>query len=82
MTMKSLFDTVFKACALNNQEQQDKVLGLRTTLYWTENAGFKKYLMVKREFEDDFATFLQMIDTSQCWEKDGYCYVGIDLVMK
>ena len=81
MTMTALFDSVFKICGLTEQQQQDRVLGLRTSLVWTENTGVKKNVMLKREFEDCFETFLKLIDTSPCWEEDGCCSVSIEPVM-
>ena len=81
MTMTALFDSVFKICGLTEQQQQDRVLGLRTSLVWTENTGVKKNVMLKREFEDCFEAFLKLIDTSPCWEEDGCWSVGIEPVM-
>ena len=81
MTMTALFDSVFKICGLAEPEQQRKVLGLRTSLVWMDNTGVKKNMMLKREFEDCFETFLKFIDTSPCWEKDGCCSVSIEPVM-
>ena len=81
MTMTALFDSVFKICGLTERQQQDRMLGLRTSLFWTDNTGFKKNVMLKREFEDCFETFLEFIDTSPCWENGGYCSVDIEPVM-
>ena len=87
MTMSSLFHSVFKICGLaeglQQQQQQDKVLGLRTTLEWTHNVGgIKKYLMLKRDFEDSFDVFLRIIDALPCWEQEGgCCSVAIEVVM-
>ena len=82
MTMTALFDSVFKICGLAEPEQQRRVLGLRTSLCWTDNAAPKKYLMLNRDFEDSFVTFLEMIDSSRCWEElGGCCPVGIEPVM-
>ena len=84
-TMSSLFHSVFKICGLAEglQQQQDKVLGLRTTLEWTHNlGGVKKYLMLKRDFEDSFDVFLRIIDALPCWEQEGgCCSVAIEVVM-
>ena len=82
MTMTSLFDSVFKIWGLAEQQQQDKILGLRTTLGWTQSDGVRKRLMLKREFEDSFETFLRIIDASLCWEQEGgCCSVDIEAVM-
>ena len=81
MTMTALFDAVFQICGLTEQQQQDRVLGLRTSLVRTENTGVKKNLMLKREFEDSFETFLEFIDASPGWEEHGCCFVGIEPVM-
>ena len=81
MTITALFDAVFKICGLAEPEQQRMVLGLRTSLVWMDRTGVKKYMMLKREFEDCFETFLEFIDTSPCWEKDQCCSVGIEPVM-
>lgn len=82
MTMTSLFDSVFKIWGLAEQQQQDRVLGLRTTLGWTQNDGAKRYLMVKRGFEDSFEIFLETIDGSPCWEQeDACCSVAIEAVL-
>ena len=81
MTMTALFDSVFRICGLAEPEQQRKVMGLRTSLVWMENTGVKKNVMLKREFEDCFETFLKLIDTSPCWEEDGCCSVSIEPVM-
>ena len=80
MTMTALFDSVFKACGLAEPEQQGKVLGLRTSLV-LEGNGVKKNMMLKRQLEDCFESFLECIDTSSCWEEDGYFSVGIEPVM-
>ena len=81
MTMSSLFDSVFKICGIANQEQQDRVLGLRTTLSWM-HGDVKRNVMLKREFEDSFATFLRLIDTSSCWQQEnGGCSIAIEAVM-
>ena len=83
MTLSSLFHSVYKIYGLAEQHQQDKVLGLRTTLEWTHNVGdVKKYLMLKRDFEDSFDIFLKIIDALPCWEQaDGCCSVAIEVVM-
>lgn len=79
MTMSSLFDTVFQLCDLD--EQQEKVLGLRTSLDWQQNADMKKSLVLKRRFEDSFEVFLKMINASPSWESDRCCSVTIEVVM-
>ena len=79
MTISSLFDTVFQLCDLD--EQQGRVLGLRTSLDWQQNADTKKSLMLKRRFEDSFEVFLKMINASPSWESDGCCSVTIEVVM-
>lgn len=82
MTMTSLFGSVFKTWGLAEQQQQDTVLGLRTTLGWTQNDGVKRCLMLKPDFEDSFEIFLQIIDGSPCWEQeDGCCSVAIEAVL-
>lgn len=87
MTMSSLFHSVFKICGLaegqQQRQQQEKVSGLRTTLQWTHNVGgVKKYLMLKRDFEDSFDVFLRIIDALPCWEQEGgCCSVAIEVVM-
>lgn len=81
MTMAALFDSVFRVCGLTEQEQQERVLGLRTSLVWMGITGVKKNVMLKREFEDCFETFLELIDRSPFWEEDGCCFVGIEPVM-
>ena len=88
MTMSSLFHSVFKICGLaeglqQQQQQHDKVLGLRTTLEWTHDVGgIKKYLMLKRDFEDSFDVFLRIINALPCWEQEGgCCSVAIEVVM-
>lgn len=82
MTMSPLFDAVFRICGLSEQQQQDKVLGLRTTLDWTGGVGVKKYLMLRRDFEDTFQIFLKVINASPCWEQEGgYCSVAIEVVL-
>ena len=81
MTMTALFDAVFKFCGLTEQQWQDSVLGLRTSLVWTEKTGVAKNLMLKRELEDSFEVFLEFIDTSPGWETQGCCSVCIELVM-
>lgn len=80
MTMASLFDSVLERCGL--AEQSTQVFGLRTTLNLEQNAGNQKSLMLMRNIEHSFETFLKMIDASRCWEReDGSCAVGIEVVM-
>lgn len=89
MTTSSLFHSVFKICGLaegehqQQRQQQEKVSGLRTTLEWTQSVGgVKKYLMLKRDFEDSFDVFLRIIDALPCWEQEGgCCSVAIEVVM-
>lgn len=79
MTMRSLFDSVFKIWGLAEQQQQDTVLGLRTSL---RNNVIEKNLMLMREFEDTFEAFIQIIDGLRCWEQeDGCCSVTIEAVL-
>ena len=79
MTMASLFDSVLERCGL--AEQSTQVFGLRTTIKLEQNAGNQK-LMLRRNFADNYETFLEFIDASRCWEKeDGRCFVGIEVVM-
>ncbi len=79
MTMVSLFDTVCQLCDID--EQQGKVLGLRTSFDWQQNADMKKSLMLKRRSEHSFEIFLEMINASPSWESDGRCSVTIEVVM-
>lgn len=80
MTIKSLFDSVLRICDLG--EQQVRLSGLRTTLDWQQDADVKKTLMVKREFEESFEVFLELIDASPCWEEEhGRCVVAVEIVM-
>ena len=81
MTMTALFDSVFKICGITEQQQQDRVLGLRSSFVWIDLTGVKRNMMLKREFGDCFENFLKFIDTSPCWEEGGCCSVGIELVM-
>ena len=69
ITMSSLFDSVFMICGIAEQQQQNKVLGLRTTLGWTDTTGVRRYMMLKREVKDSFGIFLQIIDESPCWKQ-------------
>ncbi len=79
-TMSSLFDSVLTICGL--VERQDKVLGLRITPGWTHDVGVDKSLMLKREFEDTYEVFLEIISASPCWKNEGgSCHVAIEAVM-
>ena len=77
--IRSLFDSVLTICGLPEQQAQS---GLRTSFTGMRSGSDEKYLMVKREFEDSFETFLEIIDLLPCWEmEDGRCIVFIDVVM-
>ncbi len=79
-TMSSLFDSVLTICGL--YEQQDKVLGLRITPGCIRNVGGNDSMMLKREFEDSFEVFLDIVDAAPCWETEGgRYYVAIEVVM-
>ena len=79
-TMSSLFNFVLTICGL--AEQQDKVLGLRITPGCARNVGGNDSMMLKREFEDSFEVFLDIVDAAPCWEKEGgRYYVAIEVVM-
>lgn len=81
MTIKSLFDSVLRICDMGEQ-QQARLSGLRTTLDWQQNVDVKKTLMVKRDFEESFEVFLEIIDASPCWEEgNGRCFVAVEVVM-
>lgn len=80
MTMASLFDSVLAVCGLTGQ--QDKVSGLRATIHKLHDTIVPKPIILKRDLEDSFEVFLDVINAARCWAKEGgHCVVSLKVLM-
>ena len=78
--MASLFDSVLAVCGLTGQ--QDKVSGLRATVHKLHDTMVPKPIILKRDFEDRFEVFLDVINAAPCWAKEGgHCVVSLKVLM-
>lgn len=80
MSLDSFFTAVLAISATPGQD--NAVSGIRASFDW-KGAGEKdRAILLKRDLEDSFEVFLEIVDAAPCWEvQGGRCAVGVEVVL-
>ena len=79
MTIDKFFSTVISAAESTTQEASRSII--RVSFDWKDDKDLKKSICVKKNVEDSFEVFLEIIDEAPCWKgENGRCEVAVDVV--
>jgi len=80
MTIDSFFSTIITATGSANQERE--ISTIMVEFDFREEGDAKRSILVKRDVEDSFEVFLEMIDEAPCWEDEaGRCEVAVEVML-
>lgn len=84
MSLSSFFKSVL-AVSAQKEEGDVVVSGIRATFEWKKVGDVERSILLKREVEDTWEVFLEIVEGAPCWEKGegggGRCGVGVEVVL-